>query len=88
MFHVNTEKMLADYKALCVKRDENRAAIERAARSFAISRMYDVETTEEFIAYVQDIEGGGLTADEIARLDLLMRYVGEASDETAAVTEE
>ena len=87
MFQVNVEKMLADYKALCVKRDENCAAIEQAARSFAVSRMYDAETTEKFIAYVQDIEGGGLTADEIARLDFLTRYVGEASDEIAAVTE-
>lgn len=80
MFNVKTEKMLQDYKELCAKLETNCKAIEQAARSFAISRMYDAETTEKFIAYVQDIEGGGLMADESEKLDFLAGYVEQVDD--------
>lgn len=81
MLQVKSEKLLQDYKELCVKRDENRAAIEAAARSFAETRNYDDAMTAEFIAFVQEKEANGLTDKEQAKLAILNEYVEYASDE-------
>lgn len=88
MLQVKSEKLLQDYKALCVKRDENRAAIEVAARSFAVNRNYNEALTAEFIAFVQKKEADGLTDGEQAKLAFLAEYVEEVAEEVEAAVEE
>ena len=87
MLKVNSEKILSDYKALTVKRNDNRAQIEMSARTYAVNRGYDEAQTIDFINYVQDLENDGLTDEELERLEFLEQYVHEVSDDDYAAAE-
>ena len=77
---VNTEKLLQDFNDLEAKRNQRLGEIEQAATAFAISRGYDAERTAAFVKYVQDDEGGGLTATEKERHDTLAAYIYDAPE--------
>ena len=88
MLKVNEERLLHDHAELVEKREANLAEIEKEARIYAISRKYDEETTAQFVAFTQKLEGDGLSAEESAKLEVLATYIEDVEDvaELEAVT--
>lgn len=81
MLKVNEEKLFNDHAALVAKRESNLAEIEKQATAYAASRGYDEEKTAQFVAYTQELEGDGLSAEEKAKLEILEAYIEEVEEE-------
>lgn len=80
MLKVNDSLLLEDYEKLIGKKAEAKAHIEEAAKAFAEARGYNEEQVADFIAYVLNVEGGGLSKDEEKELALMGKYVCEVAD--------
>lgn len=77
MLKVNEEKILADFLSLVEKKEKGLSAVEADAKSYALAHGYSEEQTAKFIAYTQEIQGSGLSDDEIAKLEVLGSYIEE-----------
>ncbi len=84
MLKVNEEKLLSDHKALGAKKFENLAAIEKDATAYAVAHGYDEEKTAKFVAFTQEIQGNGLSAEESTKLEILGSYIEEVAEEEVA----
>ena len=80
MFVANAEKIVADYEALIKRKASAIGEIESGAREFAELRGYDPSKTEAFVAYVKEIERGGLSDEESELFEFLSRYVDEVNE--------
>lgn len=75
MLKVNEEKILADYLSLVEKKEKGLSAVEADARAYATAHGYNEEQTGKFVAVTQEIQGCGLSDDEIAKLEVLGSYI-------------
>lgn len=80
MLRVNEKKLLCDHATLIDKRASNYEEIEAKANAYAISRNYDEEKRAKFVAYIRELEGDGLSAEDRLKLDLLESYIEEVED--------
>lgn len=83
MLKVNEEKILADYKSILEKKSVKVAEIEAQVRPFAVSLGYDEEKTKGLIAYIQEQNGNGLSAEDTAKLEILSSYIDEVEEPVA-----
>lgn len=81
MLKVNEEKILQDIDILRNKKSENLAKIEADVKTVAISRNYDEDKMAKLIAYAQELEGNGLSAEDNAKLVILENYIEEVTEQ-------
>ena len=90
MLKVNEERLLCDHKELVEKKQRKLASVESDARAYAGQRGYDEDKTQQFIAFLQGIEGDGLSTEEQFKLQLLASYIEDieepAQEEVAETT--
>ena len=77
MLKVNEEKILADYNSLVEKKEKGLSAVETDAKAYAMAHGYDEEKTAKFVAFTQEIQGSGLSDNELDKLEVLGSYIEE-----------
>lgn len=89
MLKVNEKKLLEDYCELVSKKDNNLAKIEADARVYAQAHGYNDEKMHKFIAFVaQEIEGNGLSEEDMIKFNILSAYIAEVEEIDEPVDDE
>lgn len=85
MLKVKEQELLQAYNELVAKKENGQTAAESDSIVFAQAHGFDEERTKKFVAYVlSENPNNGLTAKEVAKLEVLGEFIEEVADEVLA----